>query len=93
MKMKKEKRILNLKNKINLGAREMAQNLGVTAALLEGPCSIPSTHMAANNHLQLQFQGVHMVQTTYHKYNLKKLIYKLKESLAKSNVSMLFFQL
>lgn len=71
MKMKKEKQILNLKNKINLGAREMTQNFGVIAAFLEGPRSIPSTHMAAYNYLQLQFQGVHMVQTTYHKYNLK----------------------
>lgn len=57
IKMKKEKRILNLKNNINLGAREMAQNLGVIAALLEAPCSIPSLHMAAYNYLQLQFQG------------------------------------
>lgn len=65
MKMKKGKRILNLKNNINLEAREMAQNLGVIAALLEAPCSIPSMHTAAYNHLSStpvpRAPGVHMV--------------------------------
>lgn len=61
-----EKRILNLKNNINLEAREMAQNLGIIAALLEAPRSIPSMH--AHSSLQLsstpvpRAPGVHMVK-------------------------------
>lgn len=43
----------------------MAQNLGVIAALLEAPCSIPSMHTAAYNHLSStpvpRAPGVHMV--------------------------------
>lgn len=61
-----EKRILNLKNNINLEAREMAQNLGIIAALLEAPRSIPSMH--AHSSLQPsstpvpRAPGVHMVK-------------------------------
>jgi hypothetical protein len=38
--------------------REMPQTLRALAALSEDLEKIPSTHMMANNHLQLQFQGI-----------------------------------
>ena len=40
------------------GSGEMAQWLTVQAALTEDLGSIPSTHMAPDNHLYLQFQGI-----------------------------------
>jgi hypothetical protein len=45
-----EKKIV-LKNKIKIGAGDMAQQLRALPALPENPGSIPSTHMAAHNHL------------------------------------------
>lgn len=37
---------------------EVAQQLRAIAALAEGTGSIPSTHVAVHNHLQLQSQGI-----------------------------------
>ena len=48
----------------------MAQQLKALAALAEDPGLVPSTHIVANNHLQLQFQDIsglcrHLVHTWY----------------------------
>ena len=36
----------------------MAQRLRALGALSEDPGLVPSTHMMAKNHLQVQFQGL-----------------------------------
>lgn len=43
---------------IHTTAREMAQGLRALLALLEDHGSIPSMHMAAHNHLQIQSLGI-----------------------------------
>jgi hypothetical protein len=48
----------NKKKREKESEREMAQWLGALAALPEDLSSVPSTHMTAHNHLQLQFQGI-----------------------------------
>lgn len=44
--------------------RELAQGLGAGAALTEGQSSIPSTHMAAHNYQQHQFQDIQHLLTS-----------------------------
>lgn len=39
-------------------AREAAQGLGALTTVPEDEGSLPSAHMGANSHLQLQFQGI-----------------------------------
>jgi hypothetical protein len=55
--------VLHHKRKIT-GDGEMAQLVRALAALPEDPGSISSTHIAAPNCLELQFQGIpHLTQT------------------------------
>ena len=63
----------------------MAQKLRTLAALAENPGSVPNNHMAAHNHVYLQFQAsntlfwlprassIHMVYTheSKHTYKMK----------------------
>jgi hypothetical protein len=52
-----------------LGAGEMAQRLRALAALPEGPSSIPSTNMTAQNCVQLQSLGIRQHCMTYMQAN------------------------
>jgi hypothetical protein len=47
-----------MKLTIHLRAREMAQHFRALAALVEDTGSVPSTHITAYNHLELQSQGM-----------------------------------
>ena len=51
-------KITHVNKEIIMRATEIAQQLGTQTALPKDPDSIPSTHMAAQNHLKLQFQGI-----------------------------------
>jgi hypothetical protein len=62
------------------GAGEIAQRLRLLAFLPEDLGSIPSTHMAAYNYLQLQFRGydtfTEIYMQTKHKCTLKNKLFK-----------------
>lgn len=58
------------------GAREMAQQLRALGPLPQDPGLSPSTHMAAHNQLELQFQGIQHLHIDIHSsetpMNIKK---------------------
>ena len=66
MKTENQYKVLHVRNKV-WGPGEMAQQLRALIALPEYQGSVPSTHMATQNCLKIQFQGIWYLHINAHK--------------------------